>query len=100
LNRSWLRIRTGCNAACSRPGAPGPLLALTQYIHGRLQRPASVRVLALLDPPVEIRDGPLIQRDGDFLNHLSSMTKHPTPVQEYTVVDDRSRYPVRLERGR
>jgi hypothetical protein len=44
-----------------------------------LQRPASVRVLALFDPPVEIRNGPLIQRDGDFLNHLSRMTKHPTP---------------------
>ena len=36
---------------------------------------------ALLDPPVEVRDGPLIQGDRNFLHHALSMTKHPTMAQ-------------------
>src|ERR1035441_2351081 len=60
----------------------------------RLQRPASVGVLALTHPPVEIRDSSLVQRNGDFLNHVSSMTKHPTPFKRVDVgpQTDRQRF--------
>jgi hypothetical protein len=53
----------------------GPLLALAEQVHGRLQRAASAWIPAFANPPVEIRDGALIQRDGDFLSHVASMTK-------------------------
>jgi hypothetical protein len=65
---------------------PRPLFSLAQQVHGRLQRPAPVRVPALSDPAVEIGDGPLIQSDGDFLNHALSMTKYPT-LAPWHIVD-------------
>src|ERR1039457_6999863 len=43
--------------------------------------PGCGSVPALPDPPVEVRDGPLIQGDGNFLHHTLSMTKHPTFAQ-------------------
>ena len=84
-NQSRLQS-TGSRLSASGPSAVTQtlfrqLLFLSRVDLCQLAHEPGPREFAPTNPLIVIHNGPPIQRDGDSLSHLASMTRHPAPVQ-------------------